>query len=170
MQNEDFICASANNIVVCDGHNGPDIAKELCACVFDFLERNVGSITDAIKIQECVDLFEEDQYADVLVRKSIIGSTLATVTLESNENKLILSWIGDSQIILKLNNGVSFYETRKHLITPGQSLPDSIHPDSIINERLGGVLRLSRAVCDYPLKQMGLTAQCDSEVFDTENV
>lgn len=49
-------------------------------------------------------------------------------------------------------------------------MPDSIHPDSIINERLGGVLRLSRAVCDYPLKQMGLTAQCDSEVFDADDI
>ena len=50
VQNEDFICTSANNIVMCDGHNGPDIAKELCAYVFDFLEHNSDDIKDAVKI------------------------------------------------------------------------------------------------------------------------
>lgn len=50
VQNEDFVCASANNIVVCDGHNGPDIAKELCAFVFDFLELNSDGSASAARI------------------------------------------------------------------------------------------------------------------------
>lgn len=106
----------------------------------------------------------------MLVRRSIIGSTLATVTFNKNANKILLTWVGDSQVILKLRSQTYVYQTSKHLISPNQDLPDSIQSDSIINDRLGGILRLSRAVCDYPLKQMGLTAQCDSETFDASDI
>lgn len=41
----------------------------------------------------------------MLVRKSIIGSTLATVTFGKKENEIVISWIGDSQIILKRKSG-----------------------------------------------------------------